>query len=291
MAEITIDAALCRRDGLCAMACVREIFHREGRGEIPEITRADSCFGCGHCVAICPSGAISHSDFPEGTVRPIESEMTPTFDQVLELIRGRRSRRLFKDAPLDREAIESILEAARFAPSGHNSQSTEFVVVQDRDTVREIGRLTAEGMRKLAKPFRSAVGRTIMGLVMGRRKTEIIAGFAPELEYLACQFDSGTDALLHNAPAIILFCAEDLGGFSEVNANLAVQNAALAAEALGLGCFYTGFVVLACDRDDRIAKLLSLPENHKVFGGLAIGHPRLSFDKWPERKPARVTWV
>ena len=52
-----------------------------------------------------------------------------------------------------------------------------------------------------------------------------------------------------------------------------------------------GFVVMACKRDDRIARLLSLPADHKIFGGLGMGYPRLSFDKWPERKPARVTWL
>ena len=49
--------------------------------------------------------------------------------------------------------------------------------------------------------------------------------------------------------------------------------------------------VMACMRDQRIAEFLSLPEGHKILGGLAIGHPRLSFKKWPERKPARTTWL
>ena len=128
-------------------------------------------------------------------------------------------------------------------------------------------------------------------LVLGGRKTDIIARFAPELEEVASLFDRGNDMLLWGAPALVLFCADDVGGFVGVNANLAVQNAALAAETLGLGCFYTGFVVAVCGRDDRIARLLSLPDDHKVFGGLGMGYPRLSFDKWPERKPARATWL
>ncbi|MBN2034854.1 MAG: nitroreductase family protein [Deltaproteobacteria bacterium] len=31
-----------------------------------------------------------------------------------------------------------MLEAARFAPSGHNEQTTEFVVIQDKKILQEI---------------------------------------------------------------------------------------------------------------------------------------------------------
>jgi nitroreductase len=91
---------------------------------------------------------------------------------------------------------------------------------------------------------------------------------------------------------LVLFCADSAGGsYANVNANLALHNAALAAEALGLGCFYAGFVVHAGERDDRIAKLISLPETHMIYGALAMGYPRLKFKKWPERNPAKITWI
>ena len=90
----------------------------------------------------------------------------------------------------------------------------------------------------------------------------------------------------------LLFCADRAGEFfARVNASLALHNAVLAAETLGLGCYYTGFVVIACDRDDRIARLVGLPETHQIYGALAMGYPRLKFNKWPERNPAKVTWL
>jgi len=115
---------------------------------------------------------------------------------------------------------------------------------------------------------------------------------APEMEHLISLFNSGTDWILRKPPVPVLFCADSAGGnFMSVNANLALQNAALAAETLGLDCYYTGFVVIANGRDDSIARFLSLPDTHKIYGALAMGYPRLKFKKWPERKPARVTWV
>jgi hypothetical protein len=49
--------------------------------------------------------------------------------------------------------------------------------------------------------------------------------------------------------------------------------------------------VIVSERDDSIARLVSLPETHKIYGALAMGYPRLKFKKWPERNPAKVTWV
>jgi hypothetical protein len=51
------------------------------------------------------------------------------------------------------------------------------------------------------------------------------------------------------------------------------------------------FVVVATERDDRIPKLISLPETHAIYGALAMGYPRLTYKKWPERNPAKVMWI
>jgi hypothetical protein len=103
---------------------------------------------------------------------------------------------------------------------------------------------------------------------------------------------SGTDWILREAPVLILLCADSAGGsFAGVNANLAIHNAAQAAETVGRGCFFAGFVVSVGERDDRIAKLASLPETHKIYGALALGYSRLKFKKWPERNSAKIKWI
>ena len=293
MVEITHNADLCKKCGLCAMTCPVMVLQQEEKRTIPKIDDAQlgNCFRCGQCVSICPQGAISHSHYPEGTVHPVRSEHLPTYDQVLELVRSRRSIRLYKKTKVERDVIEKVLEAARRGPSGHNEQSTEFIVVQD-DKMIQIGRLTAEGLKRLAMPFRYAIGRMIMRFMMGPRGAAYVAELAPEFEELASMYNSGTDIIIHEPPVLLLFCADSVGGtFAGTNANLALHNAALAAETLGLGCFYTGFVVTVSERDDSIAKLVSLPETHKIYGALAMGYPRLKFKKWPERNPAKITWV
>ena len=113
MFEISIDTDVCKKDGLCAMTCMRSIFQQDEKATIPKIVDPHFCYGCGQCLAICPQDAISHSGFPEGTISTIKSELVPNYDEVLELVRSRRSKRLFKEKAVDRSGYEAIITRFR----------------------------------------------------------------------------------------------------------------------------------------------------------------------------------
>jgi nitroreductase len=57
---------------------------------------------------------------------------------MLDIIRTRRSIRRFQDDPIPPDLIYELLEAARWAPSGGNSQPWVFVVVREPDNVRKV---------------------------------------------------------------------------------------------------------------------------------------------------------
>ena len=136
------------------------------------------------------------ANIPMGRFIHIETDIVPGYDSLLELIRSRRSKRAFKNKAVEKEKIEKIVDAARFAPSGHNKQSTEFVVIQDSESIHEIGKLTANGMLKLAKPFKNPVGKVMMRVLIGKRGAEYVGELAPELEALASMYENGTDFIL-----------------------------------------------------------------------------------------------
>jgi len=52
------------------------------------------------------------------------------YDGFLELVKKRRSIRLFKPDAVPDEYIDKIIEAARWAPSGANVQPWEFLVIK-----------------------------------------------------------------------------------------------------------------------------------------------------------------
>ena len=66
-------------------------------------------------------------------------------DAVLQNIRTRRVVREMTDEPVTRQQIETILDAARWAPSGGNLRPNRYIVIQDPETRRLI-RLVSPGM-------------------------------------------------------------------------------------------------------------------------------------------------
>lgn len=66
-------------------------------------------------------------------------------DDILKIIRKRRSIRVFQEKSINQENLERIVDAARFAPTARNVQPWEFVVIADRGRLRELAGLAENG--------------------------------------------------------------------------------------------------------------------------------------------------
>lgn len=79
-----------------------------------------------------PPGWIRHRPY-----RPASSPEAAA-SRFHEIVRQRRSVRMFSDRPVSRETIEQCVLAAGTAPSGANKQPWRFVAIDDPDIKREI---------------------------------------------------------------------------------------------------------------------------------------------------------
>ncbi|MBW1803798.1 MAG: nitroreductase family protein [Deltaproteobacteria bacterium] len=74
------------------------------------------------------------------------------YERFLDLVKNRRSIRDFKNDPIPDGDVEKIIETARWAPSGFNSQPWEFVVVKKKELresiIQFIADLRKEGQSK-----------------------------------------------------------------------------------------------------------------------------------------------
>lgn len=66
-------------------------------------------------------------------------------NEVLNNIRTRRVVREMSEQPVERAQIETLLEAARWAPTGGNTRQNRFVVIEDAE-MRRLVRLVSPGM-------------------------------------------------------------------------------------------------------------------------------------------------
>ena len=76
------------------------------------------------------------------------------------------------------------------------------------------------------------------------------------------------------APTVLLLSAEKAFSWAPVDAGIAVENIALAAEAMGLGSLIIGCIknALTGDKKDYFAKALKFPEGYEFAIAIAIGH-------------------
>ncbi|TXT53851.1 MAG: hypothetical protein BAJATHORv1_110043 [Candidatus Thorarchaeota archaeon] len=64
---------------------------------------------------------------------------------ILDEIMRRRSGKAFSSRPIEKDKIQSILEAGRWAPSCSNTQAWQFVVLEDKDILSEAHEALSRG--------------------------------------------------------------------------------------------------------------------------------------------------
>ena len=64
-----------------------------------------------------------------------------TFDAISTVLAVRS----FKDTPIPEPIVRQIVEAGRLTASGGNSQPWHFIVVRDKETLRQLGQLARTG--------------------------------------------------------------------------------------------------------------------------------------------------
>lgn len=290
MGNVSINADVCSRCGACVRACPAEIFVRGTQGNPPSLVHEEFCITCGHCVAVCPNAAVSHARFPEGSRRPIDRKTLPSAQQVLELLRARRSVRVFKNRPVEEETLKQILDAAALAPSAHNARDTEFVIIRDKDLLRRISEQTMAYFVNAGKMLRNPITRAFFALIAPRPLFRGAMQMLPELVILEEALAKGEEPILRGAPCLLVSHAAPSLSFPESNAALAIHNATLYAQSLGVGSFQVGFVTGASRSSKALRQVLGIPTGHQVQAALALGYPGIHYDYWPQRQPLQVEW-
>ena len=174
---------------------------------------------------------------------------------TFDAIHSRRSIRQYKETPVPDDILNKVLEAARWAPSWANTQCTRYVVVKD-PAMKE----------KLAEALNRG--------------------------------NPSTEAIKH-APIVIVACAElrksgfykgvvstDKGEWYMFDAGIAMENLALAAQALGLGTVHVGFI----PDSKKVDEILGLPEGVVSVEMTPLGYPAAEGKAPPRKELAEIVF-
>jgi nitroreductase/NAD-dependent dihydropyrimidine dehydrogenase PreA subunit len=273
MGLLIIDESKCKKDGICAGECPTAIIRLKDKEGYPEMVPGGEqfCLLCGHCVAVCPHGALNHAQVSIKDCPPIEKELVITEEQTVQFLRSRRSIRFFKDKPVEKEKIQRLIEIGRYAPTASNSQLVEWLVCTDQAKIKEMAQLTVDWMRSEMQKDPQSPQASYMPLIIAA-------------------WDAGYDAVLRGAPAMVLASAPKEASNGMVDLTLALSYFELAAPSLGIGTCWAGLLQVALLSYPPIKEALGLPEGHPHHYPMMVGYRKAKYFRLPDRKPPKITW-
>lgn len=180
--------------------------------------------------------------------------------KIDEAISGRRSVREYTTQPVDKKAIDRLIEAAILAPNAVNQQPWTFTVVRDQSLLDRVSQAAKAHM--LARPH-SDHFHTLLS--------------DPKFQ------------IFYHAPVLILISAAKQGPWIVEDCALAAENLMLSAYAAGLGSCWIGFAqgYLATPEGKQA---LGLPDATVPVAPIIVGHPKAVPPQVPRNKP-EVRWI
>ncbi len=260
--HLRIDSSECVGCGRCMSVCIRKNIIMD-MGSAAEYASGDlECFDCGHCMAVCPRDAIRLVRYADRNdeITEVGKDLSVSYDDLMGLLRGRRSCRWFTDEKVTDDEFSRLFEAARCSPSSQNCQGVEFAVIDDR--LDEFMALLAE----ILEPLSSEHPR--------------IGQF--------CRYVSdphGHNPFLWDGRQIITAFSEE-----PADSHIAMSRIELAACTMGLGGFYSLWISKAdaVGHDRLMSFFEGIPGSKRMNSIFVIGHPRVSFKRTVPRDYPKV---
>jgi ferredoxin len=134
MKILNVIKSKCVKCKSCVKVCPSQLFLIKNNKNDISINFHDPnkfCIGCGHCVAVCNYNAIDYKSLQNHI--KIEKDGFIDYSSVINLFKGQRSIRNYSSKEVSKEDISKILDIMRYAPTGSNRQSCEYIVINDEE--------------------------------------------------------------------------------------------------------------------------------------------------------------
>ena len=261
MLNFKVNDGRCNRCGLCALDCPAYIVEQEG-DSLPFVSaeNEEKCLECQHCLAVCPTGAISVFGLNPDESLPLSADVWPTVDQMTRLVRGRRSVRKYTDRNVDPKLIAELLATTANSPTGVNNRMLTFTVVDDKEQLHRLRE------------------KVLAALVKADSEHRIPERFAYVQNAISAHVEHHLDVIFRGAPHVLIVSAPPQSPCATEDVPIALAYFELLAQSAGLGTVWCGLLRLAFESAPELKSLVGLPPGHHyyamLFGYPAIHHAR-----------------
>jgi nitroreductase len=185
--------------------------------------------------------------------------------ELMDAIRNRQAVREYTDAPIDREIIELLINAAILAPSAMNLQPWAFSALLDRDRIDDYA---------------------------GRIKNWLLTNFSQTSLDLSLRrlIEEEHYSIFHQAHALVVVLAKSLQPQALEGYRLAAENLMLAARGEGLGTCCIGLARPWLNLPSTKHEL-GLPEQYEAIVPIILPPQGLAGIAWPARPRDSLAWM
>lgn len=214
-------------------------------------------------------------------------------NQLLSLMKQRRSVRRYKDKPVPREVINRIIDAARSAPTGTARRTTGIIVIDNPKTLAAFSEFVYELYEDLEKNLKNPVARFFIKRKIGDKLIRTLQDFVmPGMHWYIRWFREGrSNEILRDCPALMLFHSPIYEPMAADNCLIAAFHSIMMAEVLRIGTCFNHLIPPMCNRDPKIRTLIGLPDDREVYASLTMGYSKYQFKRIPPRELAEVRYL
>lgn len=279
MTLLRVNENLCTLCETCVETCPSHIIFRQD--DSIQTKDEEHCIVCGHCVAVCPEGAIEHNEMNTEEFLAVDENSQVSPESLTHFLRSRRSCRNYSQKPVPRELLEKLVDIGRFAPTAHNWQNVDVIVVEKPEMVKKLSTIASEFFGNTAQAMEASDDP------IDEHMQDLLRGFK-----LIHQFHlDGKDRVFRGAPVAILLHGPEENNYARDNCLYTLFHMVMMAHSLGLGSCINGYFTAAAEWLPEIPELLNIQKGNKIFGCVTIGYPVHSFEKLTSRKAASVAWM
>ncbi len=266
-ANFRIDNAVCTCCGLCAKVCPGGVLHMvNGAPEIDEFESFgwSGCWKCEHCLAVCPTGAVSIFVKSAGDSLPPSENAADMLDALMA---NRCSCRRYQRRNVDKDVIDGMLAQLANAPNGGNKQLVEFALFDDLVDTERFRRIAYRRMEELA-----ASGVYPEGFDK--------ASYADMKRW---ESSVRPDMLFCGAPHLLIPHAPLGRGEPERDTLIAAAYFELLCASRSLGAVIMTFPLGALANMPEVRALLGIPEGHYIGAVIGFGYPEIRYPRGTQR--------
>jgi nitroreductase len=232
---------------------------------------AQRCIACGHCVSVCPCAALSLDRVALADCRELPKGWNLCVEQIESLLKGRRSIRHYRPDPLPKDNMEKLIDIARYAPSGVNTQSIRWGVLYERE---KVGKLSS----------------AVIGWMRGLVAQNAPVAAALKLENLVAAYEKGDDLVSRGAPHLVYAYALKDDMMAQTTASISLTFFDIAAASAGFGACWAGYMHMALNASPECRTLAGLNSRCACFGAMLCGYPAVTYKRIPPRNKPQIKY-